>query len=71
MGAIVTKKGRILSCCCIFARIFLEMAILTEAHHANVRFKTMYPQRRKSDKIGAGMPQAAAYGDAGAIWEQF
>ena len=63
----MTKKDRILSCCCIFVRIFLEMAILTEAHHANVRFKTMCPQRRKSDKIGAGMLQAAAYGDSEAI----
>ena len=31
---------------------------------------TLYLQRRKSDEIGARMPQAAAYGAAGAIWEQ-
>ena len=34
------KKDRILPCCCIFACVSPEIAILTEAHHANVRFNS-------------------------------
>ena len=30
--------GRALPYCCILARVPAEIAILTEAHHANVRF---------------------------------
>ena len=37
-GANLVRKGRTLPYCCIFPHLPSEMAVLTEAHHANVRF---------------------------------
>ena len=52
-GSNSDEKARILQCCCIFASKFLEIAISTEAHHANVRFNPCI--RRGANLIRSGL----------------